>query len=600
VVSRARLARTLALQSADCAVCTILVDKAGGTRLTEGMFLPTTRDEVARRGWTGLDVILVTGDTYIDSPFAGVAVIGKCLVRAGYRVGILAQPQTDADFTRLGEPALFWGVTSGCVDSMVANRTASGRRRRRDDFTPGGENNRRPDRAVTVYSNAIRRCFKQTAPIVLGGIEASLRRVAHYDFWSNRIRRSILFDAKADYLLYGMAESSVVALAGALRDGGDPTAIRGVGFIAAAVPEGAVEMPSYEDVAADKEAFTRMFHAFYANNDPITARPLAQRQDTRYYVQQPPPLPLDGPALDAVYELDYERDVHPYYAAGGEVRALDTIRFSITTHRGCYGECGFCAIAVHQGRRVCMRSEASILREAHRLAAHPAFRGTILDVGGPTANMYGIECTRKAESGACRGKRCLYPAICRELPVDHGRQLNLLKTLQQVPGVKRVIVASGVRHDLVMADLRNGKRYLDAVVRDHVSGQMKLAPEHTEPGVLAAMGKPGPASLKAFREAFNESTRRAGKPQFLTYYLMAAHPGCTDGDMRKLKTFAAQELEVSPEQVQIFTPTPSTYSTLTYWTERDPFTGKPVFVEKGEKGRVRQKEIVTGPSRKVT
>jgi len=562
------------------------------------MFLPTTITEASRLGWTGLDIILVTGDTYIDSPFIGVAVIGNYLARAGYRVGILAQPQTEADFTRLGEPTLFWGVTSGCVDSMVANRTASGRRRRQDDFTPGGENNRRPDRAVIVYSSQIRAYFKNTVPIVLGGIEASLRRIAHYDFWSNRIRRSILFDAKADYLLYGMAESSIVALADALRDGKETTTLRGLGYIAATLPDRAIELPSYEEVAADKDAFTRMFHSFYANNDPLTARPLAQRQDTRYFVQQPPPLPLEGTALDAVYELDYERGVHPYYASGGAVRALDTIRFSITTHRGCYGECAFCAIAVHQGRRVCMRSEASILREAHRLVKHPAFRGTILDVGGPTANMYGIECARKASSGGCPGKRCLYPQICHELTVDHGRQLHLLKALRQVPGVKRVIVASGIRHDLVMADRKNGRRYLDAVVRDHVSGQMKLAPEHSEPGVLEAMGKPGPAALLAFREAFNESTRQAGKKQFLTYYLMAAHPGCTDADMQKVKTFAARKLSTAPEQVQIFTPTPSTYSTLMYWTERDPFTGKPCFVEKGEKGRVHQKKILTGESRK--
>ncbi len=549
--------------------------------------------EVTRLGWAELDIILLTGDTYIDSPFIGVAVIGKFLVQAGYRVGILAQPQTEADFTRLGEPKLFWGVTSGCVDSMVANRTASGRRRRRDDFTPGGENNRRPDRAVIVYSSQIRQYFKQTVPIVLGGIEASLRRVSHYDFWSNRIRRSILFDAKADYLLYGMAESSALALANALRDGKDPSHIQGIGYIAGTIPEGALELPAHTEVAADKNAFTRMFHMFYANNDPLTARPLAQRQDTRYYVQQPPPAPPQEEALDAIYELDYERDVHPYYAEGGVVRALDTIRFSITTHRGCYGECGFCAIAVHQGRHVCMRTEASILREAQRLTAHPAFRGSILDVGGPTANMYGIECARKTTTGACRGKRCLYPQICPEMPINHSRQLKLLKALQRVPGVKRVIVASGIRHDLVMADDKHGKRYLDAVVRDHVSGQMKLAPEHTEPGVLAAMGKPGPSSLKDFREAFNESTRRAGKNQFLTYYLMAAHPGCTDADMQKLKTFTARTLAVTPEQVQIFTPTPSTYSTLTYWTERDPFTGNPCFVEKSEKGRVRQKEILT-------
>ncbi|MFU8779855.1 MAG: YgiQ family radical SAM protein [Kiritimatiellia bacterium] len=556
------------------------------------MYLPTTAAEIKRLGWPSLDVILVTGDTYVDSPFVGAAVIGKCLLQAGFRVGIIAQPQSEADFRRLGEPTLFWGVTSGCVDSLVANRTASGRRRQRDDFTPGGQNNRRPDRATIVYSSQIRSYFKKTVPIVLGGIEASLRRVAHYDFWSNKIRRSILFDAKADYLLYGMADTSVVALAQALRDRTDPTRLRGIGYISPHIPQDAVELPAFEEVATDKNAFTRMFHTFYANNDPLTARPLAQRQDTRYYVQQPPPFPLEGQDLDAMYEMDYERDVHPFYAAGGPVRALETIRFSITTHRGCYGECNFCAIAVHQGRRVCMRTEASILREARKLSSHPAFRGSIFDVGGPTANMYGIECTRKSESGSCRGKRCLYPELCPELPLDHGRQLHLLKALRQIPGIKRVIVASGIRHDLVMADSKNGRRYLDAVVRDHVSGQMKLAPEHTEPDVLTSMGKPGPAALKAFRSAFQESTRQAGKKQFLTYYLMAAHPGCTDAHMHKLKTFAAQQLAISPEQVQIFTPTPSTYSTLMYWTEQDPFTGKPCFVEKTAKGRVRQKEIL--------
>jgi uncharacterized radical SAM protein YgiQ len=556
------------------------------------MYLPTTTEEMKRLGWPELDVILVTGDTYIDSPFVGVAVVGKCLLKAGYRVGVLAQPQAEADFRRLGEPKLFWGVTSGCVDSLVANRTASGRRRQRDDFTPGGQNDRRPDRATIVYSSQIRSYYKNTVPIVLGGIEASLRRVAHYDFWSNKIRRSILFDAKADYLLYGMADTSVVALADALRDGTAPTRLRGVGFIAASVPGDALELPSFEEVSTDKAAFTKMFHTFYANNDPLTARPLAQKQDTRYYVQQPPPMPPDGKDLDAIYEMDYERDVHPYYAKGGPVKALETIRFSITTHRGCYGECGFCAIAVHQGRRICMRTEASILREARKLTEHPAFRGSIFDVGGPTANMFGIECLRKTQSGACRGKRCLYPEICKELPLDHERQLQLLKALRQVPGVKRVIVASGIRHDMVMADSSSGRRYLDAVVRDHVSGQMKLAPEHTEASVLSAMGKPGPASLKAFRAAFQEATRQAGKKQFLTYYLMAAHPGCTDGDMQKLKSFAASKLEILPEQVQIFTPTPSTYSTLMYWTEQDPFSDKHCFVEKTEKGRVRQKEIL--------
>ncbi len=559
------------------------------------MFLPTTRDEMKTRGWADLDVILVTGDAYIDSPFAGTAVIGKLLEKAGYRVGVIAQPDVGGtvDIMRLGEPALFWGVSGGCVDSMVANRTAGGRRRRRDDFTPGGANDRRPDRAVIVYSHLIRRGFKCTVPIVIGGIEASLRRVAHYDYWSNSIRRSILFDAKADYLLYGMADLSVLALADALREGHDPRTLRGIGYIANDVPHGALELPSYAEVSADKTAFTAMFNTFYANNDPLTAKVLAQRQDTRCYVQQPPSRALTPDELDAVHGLDFERAVHPCDAQRGAVRALETIRFSITTHRGCYGECNFCAIAVHQGRRVVCRSESAILDEAAVLAAHPKFKGTIQDVGGPTANMYGIECKRKAEQGACPGKRCLYPSICKELPLDHGRQLKLLAALRKVPGVKRVIVASGIRHDMVMADHGNGHRYLEMVVREHVSGQMKVAPEHTEAGVLAKMGKPESASLTRFRDAFSDATRKAGKPQFLTYYLMAAHPGCTEADMHRLKTFASRTLKVRPEQVQIFTPTPSTYSTLMYWTEQDPFTGDPCFVEKGEKGRERQKAILT-------
>ncbi len=558
------------------------------------MYLPMTPEEMGRLGWGAPDIILVTGDAYIDSPYSGTAVVGRCLERAGYRVAVISQPAVNGpeDITRLGEPRLFWGVSSGCVDSMVANRTAGGRRRKRDDFTPGGENNRRPDRAVTVYSNLIRQYFKKTVPIVLGGIEASLRRLAHYDYWSNRIRRSVLFDAKADYLLYGMAENTVVALADALREGTDPRSLRGIGFMADRVPGGAVELPSFDTVAADNAAFTDMFHTFYANQDPVSARPLAQRQDTRYFVQQPPAACLTTGELDAVYEMGYERGVHPVDAHRGTVRALETIRFSITTHRGCYGECNFCAIAVHQGRRVCSRSEASILREAATLAAHPAFAGTISDVGGPTANMYGIECIRKTQAGACAAKRCLYPEICREMPVSHRRQLDLLKALRHVPGVKRVIVASGIRHDLVMADRVHGRQYLDAVVRDHLSGQMKLAPEHSEDAVLSRMAKPGGGALKAFREAFHESTRRAGKNQFLTYYLMAAHPGCTDADMHALKRFATQTLEVTPEQVQIFTPTPSTYSTLMYWTERDPFSGNPCRVEKSEKGRERQKQIM--------
>jgi uncharacterized radical SAM protein YgiQ len=340
-----------------------------------------------------------------------------------------------------------------------------------------------------------------------------------------------------------------------------------------------------------------MFHRFYENNDPATARRLIQKQDTRYLVQNPPPTFLSERELDRVYDLNYARDVHPFYGAQGHVRALDTIRFSITTHRGCYGECNFCAIAVHQGRRVRWRSARSILREAATIAALPGFKGTLHDVGGPTANMYGFECARKDSKGSCTDKRCVYPKVCSGLRVDHSKQLALLRDLRKIPGIKRVVVASGIRYDMILADRTHGDAYLQEVVRHHVSGQMKIAPEHSEDSVLAAMGKPGKAELLAFRDRFYALTQKAGKPQFLTYYMIAAHPGCTQQDMKQLKRFAAKELHANPEQVQIFTPTPSTYSTLMYWTEADPFTGKPCYVEKSARGREQQKQALLGEAK---
>ena len=375
------------------------------------MFLPATREEIVALGWEKLDIILVTGDAYIDSPFIGVAVIGKILLDAGFRVGIIAQPDTgtDQDISRLGEPELFWGVTGGCIDSMVANRTASGKKRKKDDYTPGGVNNRRPDRAVLVYANLIRQHFKNTRPIVLGGIEASLRRIAHYDYWSNKIRKSILFDAKADYLLYGMADRSVVELAEALKGGHDPRSINGLCYVSGKINRDCILLPSYSEAASDKNALVEMFTIFYHNNDPLTARPLAQQQDNRYLVQNPPPTVLSTDELDHIHDLEYERDLHPYYRRFGEVRALETIRFSIATHRGCYGECNFCAIAVHQGRTVRWRSKESILREAKNISLHPLFKGIIHDVGGPTANMYGFECDKKLREGSCAKKGASIP-----------------------------------------------------------------------------------------------------------------------------------------------------------------------------------------------
>jgi uncharacterized radical SAM protein YgiQ len=544
-------------------------------------------------GWEKLDIVLVTGDSYVDSPFIGVSVIGQVLLKAGFRVGIIAQPDVQtADISRLGEPELFWGVTGGSIDSMVANYTATKKRKRSDDVTPGGKNDRRPDRAVIVYANLIRRRFKNTKPIVLGGVEASLRRIAHYDYWSESVRRSILFDAKADLLVYGMAERTIVALAERLGAGQDAGDLRGICTIAKERPAHGIELPSFEEVSRDKGAFIDMFHTFYRNNDPLTAKTLYQQQDTRYLVQNPPALPLTQLELDEVYELDFERAQHPYYERLGTVRALETIRFSLTTHRGCYGECNFCSIAVHQGRTVRWRSEDSIVREARRLAQLPDFKGIIQDVGGPTANMYGFECEKKTARGSCADRRCLYPELCPQMEVDHSRQLALLRRLRGIKGVKKVFVASGIRYDLVLADKKHGPAYLRDVVRHHTSGQMKVAPEHTQARVLQRMGKPGTGLLLQFRDLFTTLTRAARKEQYLTYYLIAAHPGCTEKDMRALKRFASRHLKINPRQVQVFTPTPSTYSSLMYYTEIDPFTGEQLFVEKDLVRKERQKSIL--------
>ena len=558
------------------------------------MFLPTTRQELSRLGWDQLDVILVTGDSYIDSPYIGTAVIGNLLSKAGYRVGVIAQPDVHSsqDICRLGEPRLFWGVTAGSIDSMVANYTALKKWRKSDDYTPGGINDRRPNRATIVYTNLIRRFYKNTRPIVLGGIEASLRRIAHYDFWSNRVRASILFDAKADYILYGMAEKSVLELAEGLRAGNDVRGIRGLCYIARQKKDGYLELPAYDTVRKNKSAFIDMFHTFYQNNDPISAKGLIQKHGDRLLIQNPPGPYLTQSELDDVYDLDFQRAQHPYYEEQGKVKALETIKFSIPTHRGCYGECSFCAIAVHEGRTVRWRSQQSIQNEARQLTRLPDFKGYILDVGGPTANMYGFECEKKLSQGSCPKKHCLYPEVCPLLKVDHGPQLELLKEIRSIEGVKKVFVASGIRYDMLLSDQKKGTQYLQEVVEHHVSGQMKVAPEHTQDGVLKHMGKPGTQSLLEFKDMFDRNSRAAGKKQFLTYYLIAAHPGCSEEDMKDLKRFTTRKLKINPEQVQIFTPTPSTYSSLMYYTELDPFTRKPIFVEKEPHKKERQKDIV--------
>jgi len=563
------------------------------------MFLPTTIAECRARGWEQLDIILVSGDSYIDSPYMGTALIGKFLVFHGFRVGVIAQPDTRGpdDITRLGEPLLWWGVSGGSVDSQVANYTATQKRRKSDDFTPGGTNDRRPDRAVISYANLIRRHFKKTVPIVLGGIEASLRRISHYDYWSNSVRRSILFDARADLLVYGMGETAALTISRRLQRGASTDNIPGICYISKTIPPDYIELPAHDAVKTDKGLFTQMFIAFYDNNDPLTARGLYQRQDTRYLVQNPPAPVLNQNELDALYDLEFEHDQHPYYARQGPVRALDTIRFSITTHRGCHGECNFCAIAVHQGQTVRWRSAQSILKEARELSRRPDFKGIIRDVGGPTANMYGYECKKKLKKGCCPDKRCLFPEICPQMPVDHKPQTRLLEKLAALPGIKKVFIASGIRYDLIQADKTAGDPYLQKLVQQHVSGQLKIAPEHMADHILTLMGKPANARLVEFKKRFDRLCARAQKQQFLTYYFIAAHPGCRLADMRKLDGFVRRQLQLRPEQVQIFTPTPSTYATLMYYTGRDPFTGRKVYVEKATRSKIAQKKALLRKTR---
>jgi len=564
------------------------------------MFLPTTHQDMKKLGWDSLDVILVTGDSYIDSPYIGIAIIGKLLLKHGYRVGIIAQPDkySTEDIGRLGEPNLFWGVTAGCVDSMVANYTALKKKRRSDDYTPGGINNRRPDRASIVYSNLIRRLSNlnhpqtHAKPILLGGIEASLRRIAHYDFWDNRIRRSLLLDAKADFLLYGMAELSILEFSECIKNGSDPNLVNGLCYISNKKPGEYLELPSFEEVIEDNKSFIQMFHTFYQNNDPLSAKGLVQKHADRYLVQNPPSKYQTQGELDEVYALNYEYGQHPYYEQFGPVKALETIRFSISTHRGCYGECNFCAIGVHEGRTVRWRSQESILAEAELLTRIEGFKGYIQDIGGPTANMYGYECSKKLKSGACQDQRCLSPDVCPALKVTHLPNIKLLKQIRNIKGIKKVFISSGIRYDLLFSDGNYCDDYFHELTNHHVSGQLKIAPEHSEKKVLDKMGKPDHKNLLRFKDKFDDFSRTAGKKQFLTYYLIAAHPGCDESDMQKLKTFTSMKLNIKPEQVQIFTPTPSTYSTLMYYTEQDPFTGESVFVEKDPERKQKQKEII--------
>ncbi len=562
------------------------------------MFLPTTKEEMEKLGWEQCDVILISGDAYIDSPFIGVAVVGRILEAMGFKVGIIGQPNLeDGDITRLGEPRLYWGVSGGSIDSMVSNYTATKKFRNSDDYTPGGKNDKRPDRATLVYTNLIRRHFKNTVPIVLGGIEASLRRVTHYDYWTNKLKKPILFDAKADYLIYGMGEMAIREFTHAIANDLDATRVRGVCYISKEEVSDYIQLPSHADCLEDKEKYIDLFDHFYQNNDPINAKGLCQKVDTRFLIQNPPCDYLDEKEMDEIADYPYTRELHPFHKPQGKVKCLETIKFSIQTHHGCWGECNFCAIGVHQGRTIRTRSEANILKEAKEFTKIKDFKGIISDVGGPTANMYGYECGKKLKKGTCDDIRCVdFDRLCKVMKVDHSRHLKLLRNIRQVPGVKKAFVASGLRYDFISADKKHGYEYLKELVNHHISGQMKVAPEHTSDRVLKLMGKPGKQPLIEFKEMYDRLNKEAGKKQFLTYYLIAAHPGCEEKDMHELKHFTKHELKMNPEQAQVFTPTPGTYSSVMYYTEMDPETRKKIFVEKDIRRKEKQKDIVIDKS----
>lgn len=556
------------------------------------MFLPVSIEEVKKLGWKSIDIILVTGDAYIDSPYSGTAVIGKYLLKHGFKVAVISQPdmESDKDITLFGEPALFWGVNSGCVDSMVANYTSLGKPRKQCDFTPGGVNNRRPDRAVIAYTGLIRRYFKNTKPIVIGGIEASLRRIAHYDFKTDKVRRSILFDSKADYLIYGMGEVPVLEFAKKIKDNEDVRDIRGLCYISKESLSDSLELPSYEEVCADKKAFHKMFKIFSDNSEAQSGKRLFQKTADRYLIQNPPAFYTDE-ILDEVSYIHFEREVHPLIK--GTVKAQETIKYSIMSHRGCFGGCSFCAIAVHQGRRVVSRSIDSILKEVDDIVKMKNFKGTITDIGGPTGNMYGMKCKKMEKFGACTHKSCLHPKVCKSMDINHKYLLDLFKVVEKNPHIKKLFTASGIRADLAVNDKENGDNYIKRIAERHVSGQLKMAPESADVKVLNAMKKPDNDDFLNFCSTYKKYSRLAGRNQYISCYFISAHPGESRREALNTSKFIQQYLDFSPEQVQIFTPTPSTWSTCAYYTGLDE-EGNEIYVEKKSSLKEEYKQIIMG------
>lgn len=569
-------------------------------------FLPVTKKDMEKLGWERPDFVIVSGDAYIDHPSFGHAIISRVLESRGYKAAILPQPdwRSADDFRRFGRPRLGFLISSGNVDSMVNHYTVFKRKRRRDSYSPGGVQGKRPDRAVIVYSNRAREAYNDV-PIIIGGIEASLRRLAHYDYWDDKLRRSVLLDSKADLLVYGMGERAIVEVAEALESGihiNDITWIRGTAY-RAGIPEGRVNesacvspdadttiLPSWGSLNRSRKEYADSFKLQYPNNDYINGKTLVEPYDNGISVVVNPPMPpLEGMDLDDVFELPYARSWHPMYEKAGGVPAFDEVEFSITSNRGCFGGCAFCALTYHQGREVRGRSKHSILREAEALTDSPGFKGYIHDVGGPTANFRNPGCKKQLKYGMCKAKDCLHPGPCKELIVDHSEYLDILRSLRRMPKVKKVFIRSGIRYDYVMAD--KTEEFLEEICRHHVSGTLKVAPEHISPRVLALMRKPSKEVFEEFAESYKRINERIGKKQYLIPYMISSHPGSTLRDAVDLALYLKDSGFV-PDQVQDFYPTPGTLATCMYYTEMDPLTGEKVYVAKDAREKRMQRALL--------